>query len=253
MSKLTAYRIGDQAPKIVPAQQDREWMSQTQFRFAYRCLPLTIANSMGWEVLCPMAIAAEWDGGDAIESIRISSPDGADAHMFANSHFGHGVLTFHLQYLFRTDEGIGLWVRGSPNRPKDGIAPLDGIIETDWLNFTFTMNWKFTRPGRIAFELDEPFCFLTPFNYRGLDAMTSEIKPLEANPQLAADFQDYASRRREFTEGLIAGDPATLKEGWQKWYMRGKQPSGEVGNTAHLSKIRFPTPKVSDGEASNKD
>jgi hypothetical protein len=32
--------------------------------------------------------------------------------------------------------------------------------------------------------------------------------------------------------------------GWQKWYMRGVQPSGEIGNPVHLSKLRVATPKA---------
>lgn len=244
MKKLTAYRLADDAPRIVPAAAERAWMSATQFRFAYRCLPLTIANSMGWEMLCPVPIVAEWNGGVETTDIEVETAGGQESNWLAQSHFGHGVLTFQIHHLFRTEAGIGLWVRGSPNLPKDGISPLEGIVETDWLNFTFTMNWKFTRPGRISFDKDEPFCFLTPLNYHGLDEVEPEIVPIEANAELAAAFDDYEAKRREFIEKLAAGDPEALRMGWQKWYMRGTQPSGEVGNPAHLSKLRVATPKA---------
>ncbi len=46
-------------------------MDATEDRFAYRCLPLTIANSMGWELLMPFAIAAEWNGGRDFDDVRI--------------------------------------------------------------------------------------------------------------------------------------------------------------------------------------
>ena len=49
----------------------------------------------------------------------------------AVSHFGHGILTFHMPCLFRTEPGVDLMVQGPINRPKDAIAPLSGIIETD--------------------------------------------------------------------------------------------------------------------------
>ena len=244
MKKLIAYRLNDHAPRMVPAVSERAWMSETQFRFAYRCLPLTIANSMGWEVLCPVPIVAEWNGGVETGDIEIETAGGRESNWIAQSHFGHGVLTFQLHHLFRTESGIGLWVRGSPNLPKDGICPLEGIVETDWLNFTFTMNWKFTRPGRISFDKDEPFCFLTPLDYHGLDEVEPEIVPMDANAELATAFHDYEDKRQEFIEKLEAGDPETLRTGWQKWYMRGVQPSGEVGNSAHLSKLRVAAPKA---------
>ena len=32
-------------------------------RHPYRCLPLTMANTTGWEILCPVGFTAEWNGG----------------------------------------------------------------------------------------------------------------------------------------------------------------------------------------------
>lgn len=244
MTKLIAYRIGEHAPKIVPGQPERDWMSATQLRFAYRCLPLTIANSMGWDVLCPEAIVAEWNGGADPENIRVSTLDGGNADWIAHSHFGHGVLTFHLHYLFRTDDGVGLWARGTPNHVKDGISPLDGIIETDWLNFTFTMNWKFTRPGKVVFEQDEPFCFLTPMRYHALDDCAPEIRPLESDAELSGAYEDYSRKRAEFIVNLHSGDSQTIRQGWQKWYMRGTHPDGTPGNPQHLSKVRPACPHM---------
>jgi hypothetical protein len=45
--KLIAYRIHAHArQRIIPGQQRRPWMDETRNRFAYRCLPLTIANAI---------------------------------------------------------------------------------------------------------------------------------------------------------------------------------------------------------------
>ena len=45
-------------------------------------------------------------------------------------------------------EGWNTFVTGPMNGIKDGIAPLSGVIETDWSPYSFTMNWRFTRPGK---------------------------------------------------------------------------------------------------------
>ena len=53
LGKLIAYRIYSRAGhKIIAGQSRRQWMDETRHRHAYRCLPLTIANSMGWEITC---------------------------------------------------------------------------------------------------------------------------------------------------------------------------------------------------------
>src|SRR5215510_14131142 len=101
VKKLICYRISANAPAIVPARSERAWMDATRQRFAYRCLPLTIANSMGWEILCPIAITAEWNGGPEIEDLTVNVEDADQAGRYAESHFGHGVLTFQTHYLFR--------------------------------------------------------------------------------------------------------------------------------------------------------
>ena len=102
-------------------------MDATDQRFAYRCLPLNIANAPGWELLCPPGFSARWDGLNHKEMIRIKPDLGTHAPVV--SHFGHGVLTFHVPCLFRTDPGFDLFVTGPINRPKDAIAPLSGIID----------------------------------------------------------------------------------------------------------------------------
>jgi hypothetical protein len=247
MTKLLCYQLSPEAPRVVPGRSDRAWMDATLVRYAYRCLPLTIANSMGWELLAPATITADWNGGRELADITIYV-EGADAHAsFAMSHFGHGILTFQTGYLFRTDPGTALWARGVPNLPKDGIAPLDGIIETDWLSFGFTMNWMFTRPGRVRFEKDEPFCFITPVGYHALDAVVPEIVPIEADPEIAASYRTYAEARESFNAKLAANDPETVRQGWQKWYMRGESPDGRERHSAHVSKLRLAEPTFSSG------
>src|SRR5258708_9907512 len=132
-------------PLIRPAEATRRWMAATPESFAYRCLPLNVANAHGWEILSPVAFEACWSGGSDTRDIAIRLPEGAKPELAPVSIFGQGVLTFHIFGLFRTQPGWNLWVGGSPNRPKDGIFPLAGVIETDWSPYTFTMNWRFTR------------------------------------------------------------------------------------------------------------
>ena len=103
---------------------------------AYGCLPLTIANSHGSEILAPFAFTATWSGGEWPEALTMRGVDGIPPPInFVASHFGYGVITLHLWYLFRTEPGWDLFASGSLNQPKDGVAPLTGVIETDWLPY----------------------------------------------------------------------------------------------------------------------
>lgn len=243
MTTLKCFQIYEHACPIVPARPNRDWMDATSDRYAYRCLPLSIANSMGWELLLPGPVTVSWNGGKDRSDVSVSASETEIGEWtLASSHFGHGILTFHIGYLFRTDPGVGLWARGCPNTPKDGIAPLEGIIETDWLNFTFTMNWQFTRPGEVRFAKDEPFCFITPVRYHGLDDVTPEILPLESDLETAAGYRQWSQARTQFNEKLAGDDPAAVGKGWQKWYTRGEHASGDKTASDHISRLRLANP-----------
>jgi Family of unknown function (DUF6065) len=241
-------------PKLVPGRPERRWMDAFAGRAPYRCLPLTMANTTGWEILCPFGFTAEWNGGAATSAIRII-PDAdsgiKDPSGFVMSHFAYGTLTFHTGYLFRTGPGWAVMAAGAPNHIKHGIQPLMGLVETDWLPFPFTMNWLFTAPGRVRFEKDEPFCFINVVEHNKLERFEPVLRTLESDPELKAQYQVWSSSRAEFNQQLKAGDPEALKRSWQKFYFKG-QPPAEGGPTpeAHVNKRRLKAPEPQGGPKS---
>ena len=90
-------------PRMIPGRPDRPWMDAFGGRSPYRCLPLTMATTTGWEILCPFGFTAEWNGGPTVADLVII-PDAPadDLGQFVSSHFAFGTLTFHTGYLFRT-------------------------------------------------------------------------------------------------------------------------------------------------------
>ncbi|HEY5289195.1 MAG TPA: DUF6065 family protein [Caulobacteraceae bacterium] len=238
--ELTAYLHPGWVPLIRAAPATRAWMSATPESFAYRCLPLNIANAHGWEMLSPCGFEAVWDGGDGTPAVTIHLDAGADSERGPVSLFGQGVITFHVEAIFRTPPGWDLWVGGPPNGMKDAIAPLTGIIETDWSPFTFTMNWRFTRSGQpVRFEAMEPFCFLFPVQRGSVEAFEPAFAPLEADPATAARFRAWSEARDEFHARMQREPPKTPADRWQKHYYRGVDVGGESLVPDHRSKLRL--------------
>jgi hypothetical protein len=235
--KLTAYAIDGHKIDIRPAPVERQWMDASDQRFAYRCLPLNIANTHGWEILCPSGFAAYWNGGAQIDAIQIRADPGTTS--FAVSHFAQGILTFRIPCLFRTDAGYDLMVQGPINRPKDGLAALTGVIETDWVPSTFTMNWIFTRPGLIRFEAGEPICHIFPIRRTELESVEPEIRQLSDAPDLQRDFEAWRQSRAAFNADLRQTGSAAQQERWQKTYYRGVDMAGQPGATDHRTRLRL--------------
>jgi hypothetical protein len=236
--KLIAYEIAGHSVDIRPAPLERAWMDATDLRYAYRCLPLNIANGHGWEVLCPAGFKATWNGDAGLDAIEIKAEAGSGAP--AISHFGAGILTFHLSCLLRTEPGYDLMVQGPVNRPKDAIAPLQGIVEADWAPYTFTMNWLFTQPEiEVEFEKGEPFCHFFPVRRGEIETFEPEIRPLSSDADLEAAYQNWRASRSAFNRDLKQHGSQARAERWQKHYYRGRSSEGEpLAPEGHRTRMR---------------
>lgn len=201
--KLTAYSISNAPCEIVVANKKRKWMDDTHNAFAYRCLPLTVANGFGWNILCPFNFSAVWLGGKEIPDVVITATDEHKKSHIVASHFGSGVLTFSLGFLIQTESNHNLYVKGPANSPKRGIVALEGVVETDWLPFTFTMNWKFTEPNYpIFFEKDEPICSFFPIPRNYIEQFDPQIDNIKSNPELNDNYNQWAESRRKYNSSL---------------------------------------------------
>jgi len=119
-------------------------------------------------------------------------------------------------------------VKGPTNYIKDGVQPLEGVVETDWLSATFTMNWKMTRPyNAVRFERGEPICMIVPVP-RGLaEQLEPRYIPLDDNPELAREYREWERSRSTFNADLARFSPDAVKRGWQRDYMQGRTISGQ--------------------------
>lgn len=196
---------------IRKASPKRDWIDATNGG-AYRCLPLVMANQFGWELTLPCDVSAKWNGGAGMDAIEFYAGEDECAH----SHFGNGILTFHVWSLFRTPSGINLMVTGPANVAKAGISPLEGLVETDWATMTFTMNWRFTIPGRtVTFYAGEPFCRIFPIPRGFVEHFELEELDYHALPiDERAAYEDWRNRRASWLSENH--DPKT----WMKDYFR---------------------------------
>jgi len=165
---------------VVPSSSERDWVNAAAGG-PYRGLPIQMPGEIGCSLLSPARFTVVWDGSESTAGIEIQFEAGEHFDC-VKSHFGHGILTFAFPYLFRTAPGINLWVRGPANWSRDGIQALEAIVETDWADYPFTMNWKLTRPRqRVTFEIGDPVCVLVPFPRHFLEQFQPEV--LEHSPE----------------------------------------------------------------------
>ena len=219
--KLIAYAIPgaqiDVKACLRPCRPKRDWMDAVPQKYIYRCVPLISANTQGWEIINPVDADVTWNGGETNFDVQVD----AAQHPFApQSHFGSGMATWYLPFLFRTPPDMGLIVTGPANHEHNDAVPLDAFVRTDWLPFPFTMNWRLTRKGRpVRFKAGEAICRVFPFPLTLLNETELEVHDLSDDPAFMAQVQDWNDRRQ--------ANVASASDAVGKWLDSGDKPTGE--------------------------
>jgi hypothetical protein len=232
--QIVAYSAWGFDVEIVPAWFKRDWMDATAFGFAYQCLPMTLANQSGWFVLAPHGAVAEWNGGMDPNDLKVQV-DGSPPRVHAVSNVGSGILTWTIPYVFRTPPGWNMLCRGPANYVKDGLCPLEGLVETDWSLASFSMNWKLTRPGRVEFRQGEPVAMLVPQRRGDLEAFSTSKRALASNPELSEGYTKWITSRQKFLAAQRNGNLEAIQKKYQKHYFQGKT-NDEVFFEGHQKK-----------------
>ena len=243
-SLLKKNRTDGQGWDFAWADHRRDWMDATQQGFAYRCLPLTIMNQIGWQVFNPVTFSATWNGRPEPGSVKFAF-ESKDATWpgWINDHFGHGVITWNTPYLWKTrPEGSRLLVMGPPNMFKANLHPFTALIESDWMNMSFTMNWKIGIAGMgVRFAAGEALFQVIPLAGNlcaDLEGAQVTYKKLADDPGTLAAYLAWQQSRNAFhtekKEGAVAPDA------WQRNYFQGKDVTGQRAAPDHYTKMTPP-------------
>lgn len=208
---------GELGLEIVPAHPQRDWMTATPVPgpvdkdtnltgFANRCLPLLMANQLGWNLVSTRSF------------VMTSMPTGfllfhweerpAQQGMPRNN-FGNNLCTWPLPWLFETPPGWDLLVVPPPNKYLPaGVTCLTGLVETDHAITTFTANWR-VEPGlSVWVKAGDPIATLIPYPTDQLGEMRLEI-----DSELPEGYEQWRDHRQQATQN-------TLRDGaiWEKFY-----------------------------------
>lgn len=95
-----------------PASGRRDWMGATNQHFVHRCAPLSIADASRWGPLNQHGQTVIWPDDNGTNDIIARIHEPGVTHRFISSTVGHGIVSFHPGFVFRT---------GPDYRPGDVI------------------------------------------------------------------------------------------------------------------------------------
>ena len=79
--------------------------------------------------------------------------------------------------------------------------------------------------------------------HAALDQIEPRLRTYADDAKLKESYDYWRQARHDFNERLAAGDPETVKEAWQRNYVKGEDPSGNYEPEFHLSKRLLNAPK----------
>lgn len=211
---------------IAPAEHDRDWFDP----HFYHCLPLASANTLGWTLFSPYSFSVQWNGGKQRNDILVDN----EFVDWPISWFGNGIFTIHPRFLVRTSPNTNLLIRSIPNYYKRGVVTLDGLVETDWHQGSFTLNFRLTEPYlRVHYQAGEPLAQLVVYPRNYIEQF--EARVVTSGPifeTVRSDEARWSKKRKELLD-KEAEQNATQRD---FSYMRGEDLDGNKFQ-AHQKRI----------------
>jgi hypothetical protein len=196
----------------------------------YWCLPMLAANTLGWTLYNPVEFSVMWRGGGDRSAVMVECDDPE----WVKSWFGYGTFTLFPPFFVRTSPDIDVWVRPVANYARPGVLTMEGVVETDWLQAGFTLNFMLLLPlSKLVFKVGDPLVQFVPYPRGFIERFTASIVPAsQADPQMVTDYNTWVQRRTAQLRDQ-GGEPSLD-------YMRGVKLDGEKAE-GHQKRFRPPS------------
>lgn len=150
----------------IPAIRYRNWWEDNNStkNHARHCLPLNMANSLGFYILSPGTFKVKWDG-DIHARAKIEHID-KSTHYEVDDHASFASFTVQAKFIPVTDEpGDFVYIKGIPNMRGIPYNCMEAIIEAWWSVGNFGMVFMINQPGEFTIEKGQPIAQM--FLYHG--------------------------------------------------------------------------------------
>ncbi|WP_433379224.1 DUF6065 family protein [Actinoplanes sp. CA-142083] len=199
-----------------PAPPRREWWEEQHAtrRHARHCLPLTMANSLGFTVHSPFSFRVSWDGD--VHGHAVVESDDPMARVSARA--APASFTLHPGFVVATDHpGEFVRVGGVPNRIAPAWVAMEALIEAWWNPAEFSIVCLLTRPGTVTVAAGDAVAQMNVFLAEAGGAR------LRVDDSPHAEWEAWQQRR---------GRPEYVKD---LDYLRGRHPDGRPVETHYPS------------------
>lgn len=183
MSKLTFHLSPnfDKSLVPIPANKFRDWWDDNNKTkdHAKHCLPLQMANSLGYYILSPGTFIVKWNGD--VHSNAVITHIDKSSHYEVDAHAAFGSFTVQAKFIPVTHEpGDFVIVKGVANERCCPYYCMEAAIEAWWNVGNFGLVFLLNQAGEFMINKGQPIAQL--FVYKAL-AAAAEVDFVSGYPE----------------------------------------------------------------------
>ena len=226
IQEINVYKI-DTSVNIKQTRLKREWMDETDNAHAYHCFPVSLANSLGYEISFPIDISFIWDG------VSDSKPDHVkilSGKQYAYSGRANGTISFNTGLFFKTDNNITLLHMPVPNLFVDGTQCFTSLINSSFYLNPIPVAWKITRSNEvITIPANQPVVTILPIPLK-------QISEIEMNLYKGKFSKEHENYNSEYGK---AAQEINKVGNWTDWYRSATDHTGKIIGSHELKSIKL--------------
>lgn len=233
-----AWKLHPKASKIAPAE--KSCLGTANKSGIKWCGPYSAANSFGFWVYPPVDVEIFYDGSkfSSIEEdysnddyillkSLVKPEDKVNIEKWCSPHYGRTKFTYGeadknvvqiwTGLILQTPPGYCLQIRSPINFPKNDYHVMEGILETDWMQYDIWINLICDKNKKIIIKKDFPIAHLVPIKRESINNWEIETETVNRKTRSSNSVFRYFIQynRKKFEKGgnqLLTADGSLTKD-----------------------------------------
>lgn len=227
IEEISVYKTNRYSANIKQTSMKREWMDETWSSHAYHCFPVSIANTIGYEISFPKEISFIWDGISDTSPSHVKILSGEE---YAFAGRGNATVSFYTNLVFKTSPNITLMHMPVPNFFIDGAQAFTSLISSSFYNDPFPSAWKITKANEvITIKENQPVATILPVPLKQISEINMNIYNGKYSSQYNIEKQQYGVEAQKINK---TGE-------WTDWYRNAVDHNGNSIGKHELKSIKL--------------
>jgi hypothetical protein len=173
-------------------------MEETSQRHAYRCFPVTLANTIGWYLSAPEDISFVWDGNidQSGQSVKILAGE-----KYCYTGRGQATLSFYTGLIFKSEQEISLLTFNPPNYFNPDFTVVSSLISTSFYRHDLPLAIRALQPNKqVTIKAGDPIAAILPVSLTRLKEEAIVLKDFIPEPDYYQKVKSYGDASQEINK-----------------------------------------------------